>query len=204
MTPVEKSILSNTEYSEVLKEYQIDSPLRLSAFWAQCSHETQTFSRFEENLNYSVQALLTTFGRHRISREACYLYGRHQGRPADKESIANTIYGGGWGKMNLGNEIWGDGWKYRGRGFLQCTGKRNYKIFGDVIGVDLVSNPDLLLDRVMSLKFACWYWKTNGLNELADKGSITSITRKINGGTLGLPERRLLFEKYKKFFNLNL
>ncbi len=193
----------NKEYDIILNQYDISSPLRKAHFWAQCAHETQLFTRFEENLNYSVDALLSTFGRHRISRALCYQYGRQQGKPADRKSIANTIYGGGWGKMNLGNLEWGDGWKYRGRGFIQCTGRSNYREFSDYIEIDVLSNPDLLLTPEIGLEFAAWYWERNDLNILADQDKIVSITRKINGGTLGLPDREHYYHKYKKLLTAN-
>lgn len=201
---VELNVIFNSEYNLVLAKYDINTPLRRSHFWAQCSHETNHFSQFSENLNYSVQGLLSTFGRHRITRAQCYSFGRVAGRSANKVSIANAIYGGEFGRINLGNTEVGDGSKYIGRGLLQCTGRANYTKFNSYykerynVDLDLVNHPELMSDMIVGLVFACWYWTNNNLNALADLNKIVTITRKINGGTKGLDDRVRLQSKYLK------
>ncbi len=187
----------------VLIKYKINSRLRICHFLAQIDHESNGLKTLTENLNYSVSALISTFSRSRISIADAQKYGRTSTQRANKEMIANIIYGGKFGIQHLGNDQLGDGWKYRGRGPLQCTGKTNYKKFGEFIKVDLVTNPDLLANTDMGLEFAGWYWSTRLLNKWADFDDITKITKAINGGTNGLSHRIALLNQYKamNYFN---
>ena len=175
------------------KAYDITSPRRLAGFLSQIGHESGGLARIEENLNYSVEALLKLFGRHRISESDAHRVGRRFGQAPDKEAIANLIYGGEWGRKNLGNTQPGDGWLFRGRGLKQLTGRDNYKRCGDAIGEDFTTNPDRLLLPVNAALSAGWFWKTNKLNELADTGDVRAMTKVVNGGANGLPERQALY-----------
>lgn len=175
------------------RAYDISTPLRVAGFLSQIGHESKGLAVLTEDLNYSVEALLRMFGRHRISEADARKYGRTATQRANQEAIANCIYGGEWGAKNLGNLHPGDGWRYRGRGFKQLTGRDNYLRCGAAIGEDLVGNPDQLLQPVNAALSAGWFWRTNGLNELADRGDVVAMTRRINGGDIGLPQRQALY-----------
>lgn len=185
----------------IAAKYEINTPLRMSHFLAQIDHESAGLTKLVENLNYSVQGLLATFSRNRITQAQAMNLGRIQGRPANQEAIANIIYGGEFGRKNLGNNKEGDGWKYRGRGPLQCTGRINYANFGAWLQKDFVSFPEMLEHLDIGLEFAGWFWMTRGCNLIADNNQLQSITKKINGGLNGLYERKALLQKYKKLLN---
>lgn len=177
-------------------KYGIITPNRISHFLGQLAHESLNFTRVEENLNYSVELLLKKFGRDRISSADAKKYGRIDGvQKANKIAIANIIYGGSFGLKNLGNKYEGDGYKFRGRGYIQMTGRKNYEDFSKWSGIDVVSNPDLVLKPEIAFLASIWFWvignreKTN-LNKYADKNLLTTITRIINGGTNGLTDRK--------------
>jgi putative chitinase len=175
--------------------YGIDTKERVAGFLSQIGHESGALSRVVENLNYRVEALMSLFGRQRISEDDAKAFGRNDAikQPADQESIANIIYGGPWGAKNLGNTEFGDGWKYRGRGLKQLTGRYNYKVCGEALGIDLVDNPELLEQPLPAALSAAWFWRTKNLDQHADNQDIEKLTRAINGGTLGLDERKRLF-----------
>jgi len=205
------------KYKSLLNKYQVNTVLRLSHFFAQIKQESG-LKPIEENLNYSVESLISLFGRHRISVSDAKKYGRVDGKQkANQEMIANILYGGEWGKENLGNTKPGDGWKYRGRGFKQITGRANYRSLSDDTGIDFINNPDLLLSEVDAMVSALWFWNKHNLNSLADftglkenqktkkkEDSVILITRVINGGNLGIDKRRKYFEEYKKEFYKDL
>jgi putative chitinase len=178
-----------------MKAYDITTPRRMAGFLSQISHESGGFASLEENLNYSTQALLTIFGRHRISAADAQAYGRNDQHPANQQAIANAVYGGEWGRKNLGNQVHGDGWRYRGRGLKQLTGLRNYERCGAAIGEDLLQFPDRLLMPVNAALSAGWFWSSHGLNALADRGDVPGMTKVINGGDIGLPSRIALYDK---------
>ena len=178
-----------------LKAYEITTPRRMAGFLSQISHESGRLETLEESLNYSADALIKMFGRHRISEADARKYGRTAGQKANQEAIANLIYGGEWGKKNLGNFLWGDGWRFRGRGLKQLTGRSNYDRCGAAIGEDLLNRPERLLMPVNAALSAGWFWKTNGLNEIADRADVPKMTKVINGGALGLTERTALFNQ---------
>lgn len=178
-----------------MKAYEITTPRRMAGFLSQISHESARLSQLEESLNYSVNGLLKTFGRHRISESDARKYGRAPGRAADQEAIANILYGGSWGARNLGNVMPGDGWRFRGRGLKQLTGRDNYRRCGLALGEDFVMHPDRLLMPVNAALSAGWFWQCNGLNELADRGDVRAMTRVVNGGTNGLAERTALYQQ---------
>lgn len=168
---------------------------RVAHFIAQTGHESAGFSRIVENLNYKVEALLSLFGRHRISEADARAYGRTASRPADQQAIANCIYGGAWGAKNLGNVQPGDGWKFRGRSLIQVTGRANYLACGTALGLDLVNYPELLERPENAANAAAWFWSSNELNALADNDNIAGITKRINGGTNGLDDRKLRYAR---------
>lgn len=176
--------------------FEINTPERIAGFVAQCAHESGMFKSVSEGLNYKVEALKALFGRHRISEEDCNKYGRIDGKqPADQAGIANAIYGGEFGKKNLGNTEYGDGYAYRGRGLIQLTGKANYKKAGDSLGVDLIANPDLVATPEYAALTAGWFWSANNLNALADAKDLLGMTKKVNGGTIGIEHRTELYNK---------
>lgn len=178
------------KYTTILNNYNINTPSRLAHFIAQLDHESG-LKPVAENLNYSANGLRKTFRKYFTDLEAVK-YARNP------EAIANRAYAN---RMGNGPEESGDGYKYRGRGFLQITGKNNYMQLSKDTGIDYVNNPDLLLNEADAMISALWYWQRNNLNTLADKNNIKAITKKINGGYNGLFNRIALFKKYSKIFN---
>ena len=167
--------------NEALPQYEINTIERVAAFIAQCAHESGGFSVLEENLNYKA-ATLTKLWPQRFPAGIAEEY-------ADKpEKIANKTYGG---RMGNGDEHSGEGYKFRGRGLLQLTGKDNYKACSQALFQDatLLEDPDLLLDPYYAIHSACWFWTKNKLNQYADSGDFTTMTKKINGGIIGLDDR---------------
>lgn len=186
------------KYKTLLDKHEINTPLRLSHFFAQIHHESAGFIRLQENLNYSVEVLLKTFGRHRITEAQARQFGRTPKQKANQEAIANILYGGQWGKKNLGNIKPGDGFKYIGRGYKQVTGLSNYTQLSKDTGIDYVNNPQWLLREADAMLSACWFWQKNKCNNWADKDDVVGLTRVINGGRIGLAERQKLTNDYKK------
>ena len=166
--------------STVLPEYEIDSPQRVAAFIAQCTHESGGFKRLKENLNYKWESLRKVFPKYFPDDELAQEYAHKQ------EQIANRVYGG---RMGNGDESSGDGFRYCGRGLIQLTGKNNYTKFAESIGMAVEEVPTLLETFEGAVKSACWFWKTNNLNQYADAGDILTMTKRINGGTIGLEDR---------------
>jgi len=166
--------------SSVMPKYQIDSPQRVAAFIAQCTHESGGFKRLKENLNYKWESLRKVFPKYFPTDELAQEYAHKQ------ENIANRVYGG---RMGNGDESSGDGSRYRGRGLIQLTGKNNYTKFADSIGMEVEMVPALLESFEGAVESACWFWKTNNLNQYADAGDILTMTKRINGGTIGLEDR---------------
>lgn len=180
--------------------YGINTSARIAAFLAQVAHESQDFTRVVENLNYSAQGLANTWpSRYAIAPKAATktpnaLAHKLHRRP---EAIANNVYAN---RMGNGDEASGDGWKHRGAGLKQLTGKANHTACGKVLGIDLVRHPELLQEPEWAVASACWFWQANGLSALADRGDFRGMTIKINGGTIGLPERVAYHEVAKKAF----
>lgn len=179
------------EIPEIIKKFKIDTPLVLSHFLAQCAHESMEFKVVEENLNYSKAGLLKIFKKY-FTEETATEYAR---KP---EKIASRVYAN---RMGNGTEETKEGWKYRGRGFIQLTGKNNYTKFSEFVkdnGDNTVDNPELVATKYPLLS-AAWFWHTNSINTIASKGSdvatITAVTRRINGGTNGLDDRIKHFNK---------
>jgi len=182
------------------KAYDITSPRRIAGFLSQIGHESAGMSVLTENLNYSTASLLSLFGRHRISVADATKFGRGVGKPANQEALANILYGGPWGKANLGNTQAGDGWRFIGRGLKQLTGRSNYAACGAAIGEDLIARPEKLLEPVNAALSAGWFWSTHGLNKLADAGDVPAMTKRINGGDFGLEARAALYAKGLEVF----
>ena len=168
--------------NEVFPEYEINTPKRIAAFIAQCGHESGGWRTFSENLNYSAKALDAVFGKYfvRAGRDA-EEYARQP------EKIANVVYAN---RMDNGDTDSGDGWRYRGRGPIQLTGKANYTAFSEDMDVDAVDDPDQVSDdKKIALMSAIWFWNKNGLNRYADSSDIKTMTKRINGGYIGLEDR---------------
>jgi putative chitinase len=158
--------------------FDISTPERQAAFIGQCAHESGNFKTLQENLNYSAKGLNATWPSRFASEADAQPFHRNP------EKIANKVYSG-----RMGNTMVGDGWKYRGRGLIQLTGKDNYRLASDALGVDFVANPDLVLTKENAALTAAWYWNKRGLNKEADAKDFTGMTKKINGGTIGLADR---------------
>jgi len=166
----------------ILPDYDIDTPHRVAAFMAQCGHESGGFTLLQENLNYSAKGLRGTFGKYFSTDEIAKQYERQP------QKIANRVYAN---RMGNGDESSNDGWTYRGRGIVQITGKNNYiKVSQNMFEDDsLVQNPDMLLDPEYAIHSAGWFWTAAKLNDLADIGDLKLMTKRINGGYIGLEDR---------------
>jgi len=174
----------------VMQNFGVNTPLRLAHFLAQCGHESGGFRLTQENLNYSAKGLMGIFKKYFPTQALADAYAR---KP---EKIANRVYGN---RMGNGAEATGDGFAFRGRGYIQLTGKSNYAAFDLAVEDDILANPDLVSTK-HALASAAWFWKKNGLNLIADTGSsaevVTKITKRVNGGTIGLPDRIKHFKEY--------
>jgi putative chitinase len=178
---------------EVVDRYKITAPLRLSHFLSQIAHESGNFQFVTENLNYSTDSLLRVFPKYFKDRATAESYARNQ------EKIGSRVYGG---RMGNGAESTLEGFKFRGRGYLQLTGKENYRLFSEFIKEDCVANPDLVATKY-PMDSAIWFFDRNKLWAICDKGSsdavVTELTKRINGGTHGLQDR---LSKFKTYFSL--
>ena len=175
---------------DTMAKFEINTPLRLAHFLAQAGHESGNFRLTKENLNYSAKGLNGIFKKYFPTLEAAAAYER---KP---EKIANKVYAN---RMGNGDEASGDGAKYCGRGYIQLTGKTNYQAFFTSMKLDVNSDPVLVATQY-ALASAAWFWNKNGLNKLADGGAtdavVTSITKKVNGGTIGLEDRQKHFKEF--------
>jgi putative chitinase len=171
--------------NSAMEEFGIDTPKRVAGFISQSAHESAAFSRLSENLNYSSEALLRVFSRYFTQQEA--LEFAH--KPGD---IASRVY---QNRMGNGDYKTRDGWKFRGRGVIQITGRDNYQLCGAALGVDLIENPDRLLEIDLACRSGAWYWDSRKLNDLADEGDVVAMTRRINGGLNGLKDRTEIYSK---------
>ena len=178
-----------------MREYGITAPLDQAMFIAQMGHESTRFTRVVENLNYAAENLVPTFGSHRITSQQAAALGRTATQPANQKAIANLVYGGEWGKKNLGNQVAGDGWKYRGRGLKQITGLSNYRSCGQALKLDLVTQPELLELDENAARSAAWFYVSRGCQ--LHSGDVDRVTLLINGGSNGLEKRRKLFNLAK-------
>jgi putative chitinase len=171
-------------------KFQINTPLRLAHFLAQCGHESGGFRLTKENLNYSAKGLMGIFKKYFPTEAIANQYARQP------QKIANKVYGG---RMGNGPESSGDGAKFCGRGYIQLTGKDNYTAFGKSIGEDMTVNPEKVATDYALLS-AAWFFSKNGLHKMADEGAtdavVTKITKRVNGGTIGLADRIKHFKEY--------
>ena len=167
--------------NEILPEYGIDTPQRVAAFIAQCAHESNGFRALKENLNYKAESLMKVFHKYFPTMELAQQYAHNQ------EAIANRVYAN---RMGNGDEASGDGYRYCGRGLIQLTGHDNYQAFADSIETDIEQLPEYLGTFEGALQSACWFWETNNLNAFADNNDILGMTKRINGGTIGLEDRQ--------------
>jgi putative chitinase len=202
ITPVEglnieklKGVIPDTviaQIAETAKKFNITNNLRLAHFLAQCAHESGNFKAVSENLNYSADGLKKTFGKYFPGTLA-------ESYAKQPEKIASRVYGG---RMGNGDESTKEGFKFRGRGYIQLTGKSNYTKFTQFIGEDCVGNPDLVATKY-PLASAAFFFNNNSLWTICDRGSsdevVTSVTKRVNGGTHGLADR---LEKFKKYYSL--
>ncbi len=183
------------EELEDIVSYGINTPLRLCHFLSQCSHESGKFQFKVENLNYSVKGLRTVFSKY-FPGNLAEEYARNP------QKIGSRVYAN---RMGNGDENSGEGFKFRGRGYIQLTGKDNYRLFGEYIKKDLIKNPELVSEEY-ALRSAAWFFSRNKINIISDRGTsldvIKSVTRKVNGGLNGLNDRISEFEKFKKLLDL--
>ena len=177
---------------DTASKFAINTPLRLAHFLAQCGHESGGFRATQENLNYSAKGLTGTFKKYFPTESAATPYAKNPLK------IASKVYGG---RMGNGPESSQEGYKFRGRGYIQLTGKENYTAFGKSINEDILSNPDKVASSYALLS-AAWFFSKNGLHKMADEGSsdavVTKITKRVNGGTIGLADRIKHFKEYYK------
>ena len=166
--------------NQLLPDYGINTPKRMAAFIAQCAHESGGFKFLKENLNYKAESLMKTFPKYFHTRELADQYAK---KP---EKIANRVYGN---RMGNGDEASGDGFRYCGRGLIQLTGKDNYSWFAASLEISVEEAAAYLETFEGAAQSACWFWETNNLNVEADAGDIKKMTKKINGGYIGLEDR---------------
>jgi putative chitinase len=182
-----------SQIPDTMQKFELNTPLRLAHFLAQTGHESGGFKATSENLNYGAKGLLGIFKKYFPTEAKAKEYER---KP---EKIANLVYGG---RMGNGPEASGEGWKFRGRGYIQLTGKDNYKAFDAVVPEDILANPELVASKYPLLS-AAWFFHKNGLHKIADKGAtdtvVTEVTKRVNGGTIGLADR---IKHFKEYYNL--
>lgn len=171
---------------KILPDYEINTLKRVAAFLAQTAHESSNFTRLKENLNYRAESLMKVWPRYFPTIQIAQAYA-HQ-----PEKIANRAYAN---RMGNGDENSGDGWRYCGRGLIQLTGKNNYMAFADSIDTPLEEIPEFLGTFEGAIQSSCWFWEANDLNRWADTGDIVTLTKRINGGDLGLEERKHNYQR---------
>lgn len=182
------------EIADVMEKFKINNPLRIAHFLSQCAHESGNFRTVNENLNYSASGLMSTFTRHFPNKALAEQYARNP------EKIASKVYGS---RMGNGNESTKEGWKFRGRGYIQLTGKDNYRAFNNFVDEDILENPDLVSTKYPLLS-AAWFFNKNCLSK-SDLGTtdeaISAVTRCVNGGYNGIEDRKKHFKKYYKILS---
>lgn len=179
----------STAMSQAFKEFEINSVNRIAGFLAQTGHESGQFSRIEENLNYSADRLKVVFPKYFPTDGLAHAY------EYNKKAIANRVYGN---RMGNGPESSGDGWKYRGRGLIQLTGKDNYTACSRDMAFDIVEDPDLVLVPEIAVLASIWFWNHRKINQACDDDNIERMTKLVQGGRLGLEERKNYYEKFKE------
>lgn len=168
------------------KEFGIDTVREVASFLANIAVESQDLKALTESLNYSVAGLRATFGKHRITDAQCAAYGRSGSRPANQQMIANIVYGGEFGRKQLGNTMPGDGWTFRGQGLKQTTGRSNHEKCAKALGIRMSEWPAYIQTRVGAARSAGYFWKSNNLDREAATPGVADDRKKINGGTNGL------------------
>jgi len=192
MIPTNKNVaMWHKAMLEIFPKYDINTANRIAGFVAQCAHESNNFNSLEENLNYSEDALKKVFGRYfgtggtkRNAKE----YARNP------EKIANYVYQDEFRSSKMGNTKAGDGWLFRGRGLKQLTGRENYTNFGKSIGMTAEQAAEYVATEKGAIESACWFWNAKKLNAVADSGDIVKMTKIINGGDIGLADRKKRYE----------
>lgn len=179
---------------QILPVYEINTPERVAAFLAQCAHESGNFKFLKENLNYRAESLVKTFPKYFPDLGTAKAYEKQP------EKIANRVYSN---RMGNGDEASGDGFRYLGRGLIQLTGKNNYTIFAASIDTPLDQIPEYLQTFEGAVQSACWFWEQNNLNKEADARDIKTMTRKINGGFIGLEDRIKHYEHALHLFGVH-
>ena len=181
-------------FNKWAEKFGVDTPLRVVHYLAQVFHESGNLSAREENLNYSAEGLLKVFPKY-FNRSNVGMYARNP------QKIANRVYAN---RMGNGSEASGDGYRYRGRGYLQTTGRANYRAYAgsEHCQGDLMAHPEWLATSPGDQKSSLYFWQRNNLNRYADADNINAVTRKINGGYNGLAERKRLLEAFKKVFGV--
>jgi putative chitinase len=167
-------------FDQLLPDYEINTPKRIAAFIAQCAHESGGFRFLKENLNYKAESLMKTFPKYFSDRDTANAYAKQPVK------IANRVYAS---RMGNGDEASGDGYKYCGRGLIQLTGKTNYEWFAASLEISPAEASEYLETFEGAAQSACWFWESNNLNVEADAGDIKKMTKKINGGYIGLDDR---------------
>ena len=175
--------------NESFDKYEINTVNRAAGFLAQCGHESNGFTVLKENLNYSADGLTKIFHKYFPDEASAASYARNP------QKIANKVYAN---RMGNGDEASGDGFRYCGRGAIQLTGKDNYSRFAASVGMTLDECVADLETLDGAIESACWFWKTNGLNAICDADDIVTMTKRINGGTIGLDDRKAHYEKAKQ------
>ena len=176
---------------EIMPKYDINSKRRIAHFISQCAHESNNFRSLQENLNYSEKALNAVFGRYFGSAAHKRDASEYARNP---EKIANYVYMDEFRKYKMGNVKEGDGWLFRGRGLKQLTGRENYTRFGRSINITAEEAAIYVATEKGAIESACWFWNANNLNDIADTDDVTRMTKKINGGNIGLADRQ---KRYK-------
>jgi putative chitinase len=181
---------------DVLPKYGINTERRMAHFISQCAHESNNFRSLSENLNYSEKALKAVFGRYFGSapKADAAEYARNP------EMIANRVYNDTFRKYKMGNVQEGDGWKFRGRGLKQLTGRDNYTRFGASINISAEEAAIYVATPKGAVESACWFWDSNKLNNIADTDDVTKMTKKINGGNIGLADRQARYKRAMEVF----
>ena len=176
---------------QLLPDYEINTPQRIAAFIAQCAHESGGFTALKENLNYKAATLRKIFPKYFPDEDTAQHYAN---LPNKQQAIANKVYAN---RMGNGDEASGDGYRYCGRGLIQLTGKDNYTWFAASLSISVEEASEYLQTFEGAAQSACWFWETNKLNQWADKDDILTLTKRINGGTIGLEDRKLHYEHAK-------
>jgi putative chitinase len=179
--------------SEILPVYEINTPERVAGWLAQCAHESGYFRFLKENLNYKAESLLKTFPKYFKTLDEARQYEKQPSK------IANRVYAN---RMGNSDEASGDGFRYLGRGLIQLTGKNNYTLFAAAIDTPLEEIPEYLQTFEGAVQSACWFWEQNNINQWADKRDILTMSKRINGGTIGMEDRIMKYNKALKMFGV--